>query len=65
MKLANALLLLAIIATASGLYLGRREVPDATPPQPSSEVAELRRELAKMKDKVAELQASGAESSDD
>lgn len=63
MKLANTLLLLAIIATASALYLGRR--PDATPQQPSSEVVELRRELAEMKDQIAELQASGAESSDD
>lgn len=79
MKLANALLLLAIIATASALYLGRREQPAATPQQLSTEVVKLRRELAAMKDQIAMLQddretqakphdepqASGAESSDD
>jgi hypothetical protein len=65
MKLANALLLLAIIATASALYLGRRGPAVAAPElelaatsrsELSSEVVRLRRELAVMKAKIALLQ---------
>lgn len=65
MKLANALLLLAIIATASALYLGRRGQSAAAPElelaassrsELSTEVVRLRRELAAMKAQIAMLQ---------
>lgn len=67
-KLANALLLLAIIATASALYLGRRPT-DAAPEQAlaassrselADEVIRLRREVAVMKVKIALLQNNRA-----
>jgi hypothetical protein len=65
MKLANTLLLLAIIATASALYLGRRgpsaaaaelELAANSRSELSTEVVRLRRELAAMKAKIALLQ---------
>ena len=65
MKLANTLLLLAIIATASALYLGRRGPSPAAPElelaassrsELSTEVVRLRRELAAMKAQIAMLQ---------
>ena len=70
MKLANALLLLAIIATASALYLGRRDPAVAAPElelaatsrsELSNEVVRLRRELAVMKAKIALLQNDRAD----
>lgn len=66
MKLANALLLLAIIATASALYLGRRGptaeareleiAAEVRSERLSDEVVRLRRELAAMKAQIALLQ---------
>jgi hypothetical protein len=78
MKLAHALIVLAFVATASGLYLGHRDPPGTTP-KPESEVVRLRRELAAMKAQIALLQtkrsdiakpaaeppASGSKSSDE
>lgn len=66
MKLANLLLVLAIIATASAIYLGRRDPAFAAPAptsseQLSTEVVELRRELAAIKAQIALLQKDRTE----
>ena len=71
MKLANTLLLLAIIATASALYLGRRgpsaeareleTAADVRSERLSNEVVRLRRELAAMKAQIALLQGDRTE----
>jgi hypothetical protein len=74
MKLAHALIVLALVATTSGLYLGHRDPPGGTPKpqssteargeQLSTEVVRLRRELAAMKAQIALLQTKRSDSAE-